>query len=148
MEHLVSAYTTSVSFKMESPCLVILESTNYIQQLSYMVDLFRSKCFFRIASGQESKPQDEDKLAKWKNKQDQTRGLIGMSISPDLRFHIIEIDTSAEAMKMLSTVFGIKNEIRAHQLENELLTLDPDNFYFSLKIFCPCSRPLDFLGRC
>ena len=51
-----------------------------------------------------------------------------MSISPDLRFYIAELDTPNEAMKQLTKVFGIKNEIRAHQLENELLTLDPNNF--------------------
>jgi len=51
-----------------------------------------------------------------------------MSISPDLRFHIAELDTHDEAMKQLNKVFGIKNEIRDHQLENELLMLDPNNF--------------------
>lgn len=60
-----------------------------------------------------------------------------MSISPDLRFHIAELDTPDEALKQLNKVFGIKNEIRAHQLENELLILDPNNFssieYFLFK---------------
>ena len=51
-----------------------------------------------------------------------------MSISPNLRFYIAELDTPNEAMKQLTNSFGIKNEIRAHQLENELLRLDPNNF--------------------
>jgi len=93
-----------------------------------MVDLLRSKGIYRTTSSQESKPKDEDKKAKWENKKDQECGLIGMSISPDLRFHIAKIDTPDEAMKQLNKVFGIKNEIRTHQLENELLTLDPNNF--------------------
>lgn len=113
---------------MEIPCQVILDSTNYFQWVSYMEDLLRSKGPFRIASDQESKPKDEDMVVKWENKQDQACGLIGMSISPDLRFHIAELDTLDEAMKQLSKVFGIKNKIRAHQLKNELLTLDPNNF--------------------
>jgi len=92
------------------------------------MDVLRSKGLYRIASGQETKPQDEDKATKWENRQDQARGLIGMSISPYLRFYIIELDTPNEAMKQLTKVFGIKNEIRAHQLENEFLTLDPNNF--------------------
>ena len=50
--------------------------------------------------------------------------MIGMSISPDLRFHITDLDTPDAALKQITKVFGIKNEIRAHQLENELLTLD------------------------
>ena len=46
-------------------------------------------------------------------------------------------------MKQLNKVFGIKNEIRAHQLENELLTLDHNNFS-SIEDFYLSSRPLDF----
>eukprot|EP00253_Pinus_taeda_P021452 PITA_21452 len=127
---------------MESPCQVILDSTNYFQSVSYMEDLLRSKGLYRIVTGQEKKPKDEDKVAKLENRQDQARGLIGMSISPDLRFHIAELDTPHEALEQITKVFGIKNEIRAHQLENELLTLDPNNF-LALKISCPNSRPLD-----
>ena len=50
-----------------------------------------------------------------------------MSIAQVIIFHTQEIDSPAEDMKKLNTIFGIKNEIRAHQLENELLTLDPNN---------------------
>ena len=51
-----------------------------------------------------------------------------MSIAQDLRFHILDIDTPDEALEKLKYVFGVQNQIRAHQLENELLTLDPNNF--------------------
>ena len=51
-----------------------------------------------------------------------------MSIAQDFRFHILDIDTPHEALEKLNIVFGIHNQIRAHQLENELLTLDPNNF--------------------
>ena len=105
MEHLVSTSIASVSVKMESKCQVILDSTNYFQWWPYIVDLLRSKGLYRIASGQETKPKDEDKAAKWKNRQDQARGLIGMSISPDLRFHIAELDIPDEAMKQINKVF-------------------------------------------
>ena len=113
---------------MEIPCQVILDSTNYFQWWSYIVDLLRSKGLYRIVLGQETKPKDEDKVAKWENREDQAHGLIGMCISGDLRFHITELDTPNEVMKQITKVFGIKNELRAHQLENELLTLDPNNF--------------------
>ena len=92
-----------------------------------MVDIVRSKGLYRIATGQETKPSAEDKAAKWENKQDQAQGLIGMSIAQDIRFHILNIDTLDEALEKLKNVFGIQNQIRAHQLENELLTLDPNN---------------------
>ena len=51
-----------------------------------------------------------------------------MSISQDLRFHIIDIDTPDEALEKLKKNFGIQNQIMTHQLENELLTLNPNNF--------------------
>jgi len=128
LEHLVSASLASVSVEIESQYQVTLDSTNYFQWLSYIEDLLRSKGLYRMASGQETKPKDEEKAAKWENRQEQARGLIGMSISPDLRFHIAKLDTPDEVMKQINKVFGIKNELRAHQLENELLTLDPNNF--------------------
>ena len=93
-----------------------------------MVDILRSKGLYRIATWLETKPSDDDKVAKWENKQDQARRLIGMSTAQDLRFHILEIETPDETLKKLNIVFGIQNQIRAHQRENELLTLDPNNF--------------------
>ena len=33
-----------------------------------MVDILRSKGLYRIATGQENKPSDDDKAAKWENK--------------------------------------------------------------------------------
>ena len=55
---------------MESACPVILNNTNYFQWLLRMVDLLRSKGLYRIATRQETKPFDDDKLAKWENKQE------------------------------------------------------------------------------
>ena len=51
-----------------------------------------------------------------------------MSISPYLRFHLDGVDSPVKTWEKLNKIFGIKNEIRAFQLENELLTLDPSNF--------------------
>ena len=61
-------------------------------------------------------------------KRDQSHGLIRMSISPDLRFHLDGEDSPVKAWEKLNKNFGIKNEIQAFQLENELLTLDPSTF--------------------
>ena len=56
---------------MESACPIILNSTNYFQWLPHMVDILRSKGLYRIAIAQETKTSDDDKAAKWENKQDQ-----------------------------------------------------------------------------
>ena len=59
-----------------------------------------------------------------------------MSISPDLRFHIQEIDDPDEAWEKLESMFGKHNIIRAHQLENRILTLSPNDF--------SCIKDLEF----
>ena len=57
-----------------------------------MEDVLRSRGLFRITSGKEIEPTDDDKKIKWANRCDEARGLIGMSISTDLRFHISDLD--------------------------------------------------------
>ena len=68
-----------------------------------------------------------------------------MSISTDLRFHIFGIDEPDEACEQLESVFGKHNEIHGHQLENELLSLNPNDFsciqdylskYKTLRLLC------------
>ena len=114
---------------MENISIVLLTSTNYFQWKSHIEDLLRSKGIYRITLGTENTPDDEEKIAKWDNKNDQARGLIGMLILPNLRFHLDGLDSPVKAWDKLNTVFGIKHEIRSFQLENELLTLDPSNFH-------------------
>ena len=51
-----------------------------------------------------------------------------MSISTYLRFHISGIDEPDKAWEKLESVFGKHNEIWGHQLENELIYLNPSDF--------------------
>jgi hypothetical protein len=113
---------------MENKNVFLLTSTDYFQWKSPMEDLLRSKGLYRITLGIETTPDDEGKIAKCDKKNDQAHGFIGMSISQDLRFHLDALDYRIKAWKKLNTAFGIKNEIQAFQLENELLTLDSSNF--------------------
>jgi hypothetical protein len=78
-----------------------------------MKDLLRSKGLYRITLGKEKKPTDADKKVKWANRSDEASGLIRISISPDLRFHLKEIDDPDEAWEKIESVFGKLNIIRA-----------------------------------
>jgi hypothetical protein len=78
-----------------------------------MEDLLRSKGLYRITLGKETTPSDDDKKAKWDNRNDKARVLIGMSISPDLRYHLQGIDDPEEAWNTIESVFGKLNIIRA-----------------------------------
>ena len=113
---------------MENLSIVLLTSTNYYQWKSHMEDLLRSKGLYRITLGTQIAPNDDEKIAKWDNKNDQACGLIGMSISPYLRFHLDGEYSLVKAWDKLNIVFGIKYKIRSFKLENELLTLNPSNF--------------------
>jgi hypothetical protein len=79
--------------------------------------------------GKEKEPIDDDKKAKWANRSDEARGLIRMSISLDLRYHLQEIGDPEEAWEKIEYVFGKLDIIRAQQLENQVLTLSPSDFY-------------------
>ena len=93
-----------------------------------MEDLLRSKGLYRITMGTKTSPTDDDKKSKWDNRNDEARGLIGMCISPDLRYHIQGVDDPEAAWDKIESVFGKLNIIRAQQLENQILTLSPSDF--------------------
>ena len=65
-----------------------------------MEDLLRSKGFYKITLGIETAPDDDEKKVKWENKNDQALGLIGMSISQDIRFHIDGEDSPIEVWQV------------------------------------------------
>jgi hypothetical protein len=95
--------------------------------------------------GKEKEPTDADKKVKWAKRSDEAHGLIIMPISPDLRFHLKEIDDPIEAWEKIESVFGKLNIIRAQPLENQVLNLSTNDFSFlgdyllkfkTLKILC------------
>jgi hypothetical protein len=96
---------------MASTSTVMLTSDNYFQWRSHMEDLLRSKGLYRITMGTETAPTDDDNKAKWNNRNDEARGLIGMSISPDLRYHLQGVDDPKEAWDKIESVFGKLNII-------------------------------------
>jgi hypothetical protein len=93
-----------------------------------MEDLLRSKGLYWITLGKETTPTDDDKKAKWDNRNDEACGIIRMSISPDLRYHLQGIDDPEKAWNTIESVFGKLNIIRAEELENQILTLIPSDF--------------------
>jgi hypothetical protein len=90
--------------------------------------LLRSKGVYQITLGKEKAPTYADKKAKWDNRNDEARELIRIFISPDLRYHLQDIDDPKEAWNTIESVFGKLNIIRAQQLENQILTLSPNDF--------------------
>jgi hypothetical protein len=115
---------------MDSTSNLLLTNTNFFQWKSHMEDLLRSKGLYQITLGKETSPTNADKKAKWDNRNDEARGLIRMSISPYLRFHLQSIDQPKYAWDKTESVFGKHNIIRAQQIENQVLPLSPNDFSY------------------
>ncbi|KAH9301587.1 hypothetical protein KI387_013170, partial [Taxus chinensis] len=81
----------------------------------------RGKGLFHITMGTETEPDDEPEKSKWLNRSDEALGLICMSVSLDLLFHIEASETPTSAWKILDAMFGQLDDMRVHELENELL---------------------------
>ena len=67
---------------------------------------------------------------------DEAYGLLCLSISRDLLFHIDGLTSPNEVWEKLADIFGKIDEMRGHQIENELISLSPTSFeslqlYFS-----------------
>jgi hypothetical protein len=66
-----------------------------------MEDALRSKGLYQITLGKEQKPTNDEKKVKWDSKNDKAHGLIGMSISLDLRFHLQGINALDESWETI-----------------------------------------------
>ena len=66
--------------------------------------------------------------AKWHNRLDEAYELLCLSICPDILFHIDVFTTPNQLWNQLESLFGVQDELRAHQLEIELFSLSPRNF--------------------
>ena len=76
-----------------------------------------------------------DKI-KWHNRRDEAYGLLCLSISRDLLFHLDGLTSPNEVWEKLVDIFGKTDEMRGHQIKNELISLSPSSFeslqlYFS-----------------
>ena len=76
---------------------------------------------------------------------DEAYGLLCLSISPDLLFHLYGLTTPNKVWTKLESLFGVQDEIRAHQLENELFSLSPRNFD-SIEVSSPNSSHLFYFS--
>ena len=73
--------------------------------------------------GTEEEPNSAIEKAKYFNRLDEAYGLLCLSISGKLLFHNYSWKTPNEVWVKLETLFGKIDELRGHQLENELISL-------------------------
>ena len=98
--------------------------------------LLREKGLYRVTMEIEADPNATTEKIKWHNRRDEAYGLLCLSISRDLLFHLDGLKSQNEVWENLVELFGNTDEMRGHQIENELISLSPNSFeslqlYFS-----------------
>ena len=96
----------------------------------------RVKGLYRVTMETEVDPNAAVEKIKWNDRRDEAYGLLCLSISRDLLFHLDGLTSPNEVWEKLVDIFGKTDEMRGHQIENELISLSPSSFellqlYFS-----------------
>ena len=100
-----------------------------------MVIQLRAKGLFRVTMGTEVEPNSVVEKAKYFNKLDEAYGLLCLSISRELLFHLDILTSPKEVWEKLESLFGKTDELHSHQLENELINLSPMHYDTIQKFF-------------
>ena len=79
---------------------------------------------YRVTMGFEIEPTLLVEKAKWHNKCNEAYGTLCMAISQALLFHVESSTSPNNVWKTLEGFFGKQDELRGHQLENELIGLN------------------------
>ena len=93
-----------------------------------MVIQLRSKVLYRVTMGTEVEPNFVVEKSKFFNRIDEAFGILCIGILRDLIIHVDSISTPNEVQIKLETLFRKNDEMRGHQLKNELISLSPPHF--------------------
>ena len=80
--------------------------------------LLRAKGLYRVTMAIEAEPNAAAEKIKWHNKRDEAYGLLCLSISRDLLFHIDGLTSPNEVWEKLVDIFGKTYEMRRNQIKN------------------------------
>ena len=121
---------------MDQSQKIILTPFNFFEWIENMEIMLRVKCLYRVTMETKAEPNAAVENIKWHNRRDEAYGLLCLSISRDLLFHLHGLTSPNEVWEKLVDIFGKTDEMRGHQIENELISLSPNSFeslqlYFS-----------------
>ena len=78
--------------------------------------------------GTETEPNSAVEKSKYFNILDEAFRMLCLRILRDILFHVDILKTPNELWLKLESLFGKTDEVRGHQLENELISLSPNLF--------------------
>lgn len=110
------------------PTQLVLIPFNYFEWKTKITLLVRRKGLYRVTMGMETEPTSTMENIKHFNKLDEEIRLICLSISGKLLFHVNGATTLDAVCTTLEGLFGKQDDMRMHQVENELISLSPTHF--------------------
>ena len=91
---------------------------NFFEWKVEMEILLRVKGLYRVTMETEAEPNASTEKIKWHNRRDEAYGLLCLCISRDLLFHLDGLTSPNEVWENIVELFGKKNEMRGHKIEN------------------------------
>ena len=92
---------------MDSSSIMILSPYNYHEWKAKIGILLCIKILYRVSMALENKPTAIVEKYMWYNQMDEAYGLICLSISLDILFHLYGFTTSNQVWKKLESLFGV-----------------------------------------
>ena len=89
----------------------------------------------QVTMGTKVEPNSAVEKSKYFNRLDEAFEMLCINISRDLLFHVDILATPNEVWLRLEALFGKTNELRGHQLKNEIITFSPMHFD-TIQEFC------------
>ena len=99
---------------MDQSQKIILTPFNFFEWKEKMEILLRVKGIYKVPMPTEAEPNEATEKIKWHNRRDEAYGLLCLSISRDLLFHLDGLRSPNEVWEKLQTLFGKTNEMRGH----------------------------------
>ena len=75
--------------------------------------LLRAKCLYRVTLATEVEPNAAAEKIKWHSRRDEAYGLLCLSISRDLLFHLDGLTSPNEVWEKLTDLFGKTDDIKS-----------------------------------
>ena len=102
---------------MDQSQKIILTPFNFFEWKAEMEILFRVKSLYRVTMETEAEPNVATEKIKWHNKRDEAYGLLCLSISRDLLFHLDGLLSPNEVWEKLVEIFGMIYDMRDIKLK-------------------------------
>ena len=82
------------------------------------MEIFLSKGLYRVTKETKVELNATIEKIKWHNKRVEAHGLLRLSISRDLLFHLDGLTSPNEFWENIVDIFGNTDEMRGHQIKN------------------------------